>query len=229
MVWGAEAGCLRPDDQGLCTKKTHVHLTTNTAMNKTMTNFKAGVALLVALTLQTGLAAQSTETILLTDITIDDICPHDWANGDTEFGGNGPEIYLSVYLYPSETDYRALMARIVFSAKETGGDYSEVQTVVNRTVYYGPPGCKKIAYVKGEDVEKLSLVLSGGGRNEMFQGCDGDQHYLDINGPLIKRVIMVGDTGGADISTDDNCHCDTRIDRIELQPFELVLRKHKCD
>ena len=44
-------------------------------------------------------------------------------------------------------------------------------------------------------------------------------------GTLVRYFSIVGDTDGADISDDNNCHDDTRIYRIEFFPIKLELRR----
>lgn len=46
-----------------------------------------------------------------------------------------------------------------------------------------------------------------------------------VDGTLVKFFHIVGDTGGDDISTDDNCNDDTRIVKIEFFPAKLEFRK----
>lgn len=42
-----------------------------------------------------------------------------------------------------------------------------------------------------------------------------------LEGTLVKFFHIVGDTGGDDISNDDNCNDDTRIEKIELFPIKV--------
>ncbi|HMO34047.1 MAG TPA: hypothetical protein PKE07_13720 [Lacibacter sp.] len=44
------------------------------------------------------------------------------------------------------------------------------------------------------------------------------------NGLLVKYFHFVGDTGGSDISNDDNCNDDTRIVNLEFFPIRLEVR-----
>ena len=39
----------------------------------------------------------------------------------------------------------------------------------------------------------------------------------------MARLVVVGDTGGGDITDDANCHCDTRIVHIDLKPLNVTL------
>jgi hypothetical protein len=55
----------------------------------------------------------------------------------------------------------------------------------------------------------------------------GVEHQVAITaaGRAFGRMVMVGDTGGGDISVDANCNCDTRINSIVLEPVSLTLRR----
>jgi hypothetical protein len=45
-----------------------------------------------------------------------------------------------------------------------------------------------------------------------------------IEGTLVKYFHIVGDTGGDDISNDDNCNDDTRIEKIEFFPVTVEFK-----
>jgi hypothetical protein len=60
-----------------------------------------------------------------------------------------------------------------------------------------------------------------------FYPTDGNNTCIRVpakNGLLVKFFHVVGDTGGADISGDDNCHDDTRIVNLEFFPIRLEVR-----
>ena len=152
---------------------------------------------------------------------LSDLCPHQNTRGDLEFAGNGPAVRGTVTLSPSRDGSR-LEASITFSATETRGDRSTVQG--QWTVPVGeiaPPGLRYTSVSPARSM--FSKTLSGGGRNEVFQGCDGDTHTLPVSQGPVSRVALVGDTGGADISSDANCHCDTRIVSIEFRSVQATL------
>lgn len=46
-----------------------------------------------------------------------------------------------------------------------------------------------------------------------------------LEGTLVKFFHIVGDTGGDDISNDDNCNDDTRIERIDFFPITVEYKK----
>lgn len=45
-----------------------------------------------------------------------------------------------------------------------------------------------------------------------------------LDGALVKFFHIVGDTGGNDISDDDNCNDDTRIEKIEFFPLTVEFK-----
>lgn len=46
-----------------------------------------------------------------------------------------------------------------------------------------------------------------------------------VEGGLVKFFYIVGDTGGDDISSDDNCNDDTRINKLEFFPVTIETYK----
>ncbi|RZK54758.1 MAG: hypothetical protein EOO87_09600 [Pedobacter sp.] len=44
-----------------------------------------------------------------------------------------------------------------------------------------------------------------------------------LEGALVKYFHIVGDTGGDDISNDDNCNDDTRIQKLEFFPVRVIM------
>ncbi len=170
--------------------------------------------------------AQSTSTVTVTPKILTGLCPHAQVGGDFDFGGNGPRITGKVELLISN-DRRKIQAAIKFNAKETKSDWSEVKGTWIKSIYVAPFG-KKIKTIKSATSSRFNKVLIGGGRNELFGGSDGAEHTLTNNdgflsGGLVKKIKVVGDTGGWDISTDDNCSNDTRINSIEFNKITIVL------
>ncbi len=39
--------------------------------------------------------------------------------------------------------------------------------------------------------------------------------------PMVRILSLIGDTGGDDVSNDDDCHCDTHIEFIEFISIEV--------
>lgn len=150
------------------------------------------------------------------------LCPFQLVAGDREFGGNGPRITGSVTLRINPSG-STLQAVITFTAKETGGDGSEVRG--SWTLDVGEPAPVGLRYerILSPTTSTFDRVLQGGGRNEAFEGCDGGEHVVTPADGPVTRMVVVGDTGGADISHDADCNCDTRIVRIEFRPIQARL------
>jgi len=155
--------------------------------------------------------------------SLKNLCPSTIISGDLEFAGNGPHIKGEVELIIS-SDKKSIYAVTKFNAKETNLQKSEVEGSWIKTVYSSTNGLK-IKSIRSVSKTTFNKILIGGGRNEMFQGGDGDRHillrgdkYLSKSGP-VKKMIVVGDTGGTDISTDNDCNNDTRIELIEFDPI----------
>jgi len=51
---------------------------------------------------------------------------------------------------------------------------------------------------------------------------DGESYAFSVtDSPVTMLVKIIGDTGGDDVSDDNDCHCDTKIDYIELLNFAV--------
>ncbi|MFN8264894.1 MAG: hypothetical protein U0T11_02420 [Chitinophagaceae bacterium] len=88
-------------------------------------------------------------------------------------------------------------------------DYTDVKSAVLKAYGYGP-----------EDKSILSKIVK--------VGLDHGNTIVQVppvDGTLVKYFHIVGDTGGDDISDDDNCNDDTRISKIEFFPVKLELRR----
>ncbi len=152
------------------------------------------------------------------------LCPSKHVGGDLDFGGNGPRVTGRAELKISP-DGTSIQAVISFNAKETVSDWSEVSGTWTVTVGEPAPAGMKYTRINSPTISTFDRVLSGGGRNEAFEGCDGGEHIITPASGPIATLVVVGDTGGNDISTDDNCNCDTRIVRIEWKPLSVTLAR----
>lgn len=167
-----------------------------------------------------GVPAGGTYTYNLEPVL--NLCPYKLVAGDREFGGNGPRIQGNVTVKISP-DGTSLQAVVNFVAKETGGDGSEVHGSWTVNIGEPAPAGMKYTRINGVIMSQFDRVLSGGGRNEVFEGCDGDEHTITPAAGPVSRILVVGDTGGGDISADANCHCDTRIVKIEFKPISVTI------
>ena len=151
------------------------------------------------------------------------LCPNKQAAGDGEFSGHGPQVKGRVGLSIDPSGTR-LQATLEFSARETTADWSEVKGTW--TVDIGEPAPAGLRYtsITGPRMGTFDQVLVGGGRNEVFEGCDGGEHWVPVKAGAVDfaRLVVVGDTGGGDISGDADCNCDTRIVSLEILPVRLT-------
>jgi hypothetical protein len=97
----------------------------------------------------------------------------------------------------------------VAQAMYTFFDNTDVKSAVLKAFGYGP-----------EDKSILSKIVKVG----IDHGTTIVQ-VPPVDGTLVKFFHIVGDTGGEDISNDDNCNDDTRIMKIEFFPLKLEFKK----
>jgi microsomal dipeptidase-like Zn-dependent dipeptidase len=151
-----------------------------------------------------------------------DLCPAQRGAGDIEFDGHGPRVSGRVTLSISP-DGRRLLTDVSLNAKETGGDGSEVRGTWTLPVGNPAPAGLRYAQIVTPTTAVFDMVLPGAGPNGPPASCDGRTHIIvPGNGPVVA-VTVVGDTGGSDISTDNDCRCDTRIARIDFKPVSITL------
>lgn len=144
-------------------------------------------------------------------------CPQG-VSGD--FNGNGPWLTGDVTLRIAQ-DGREVEAVVNITARGTGSNLSVARGNFVRTIFTAPDNMR-ILLINSATRTDLNQVLVGGGRFEPFEGCDGGEHTLTPGGP-VARILMVGDTGGYDISVDADCNCETRINRIDFNPLNITL------
>lgn len=167
----------------------------------------------------------------------DGLCPFD-ANrsdeeGDREFGG-GPRISVTISLSIEPRFQRSVRATVNFSAVEMGGDQSSISGNWTRTLYIAPQG-RRITEILSDTSSSFNFVdeAAGGeftmGRDTVSEDQFGFLTYEDIkmralpNTEAVSRLFFVGDTGGTDISEDDSCVRETRIQYIEFNPLRVRL------
>lgn len=154
---------------------------------------------------------------------IENLCPYELIGGDREFHGNGPRVKGRIQLGVSPDGSR-ISASIAFKAKETKADWSEVSGEWTLNVGEPAPPGMRFTRITGPTVSSFDAILQGGGRVEPLEGCDGGTHHITVvGGGPVNHVAVVGDTGGGDISDDNNCHCDTRVVSIDFAPVNVEL------
>lgn len=146
--------------------------------------------------------------------------------GDREFGGNGPSMTCTVILKIVDGGM-GVDAVINLTAKETKGGDTEAGGTWTRRVYTAPGGTK-IVKING-DTESTAHFVSAGAGSE-FGICneglvyDSEKGQIKITGSIIKSIVMVGDTGGPDVTADKNdCRCDSQLKKIVFNPVKVII------
>jgi Membrane dipeptidase (Peptidase family M19) len=155
------------------------------------------------------------------------LCPTTLVSGDREFGGHGPAIVCNARLAIT-TDKQGIELLLDYSAKETDNGDTHVTGRWSKRVYNAPGG-SKISGINLTDMTARAFFTSAGAGAE-FGSCNEGIVYnsqsgtIRITGTLIKSIIMVGDTGGPDVSADpNNCRCDVNIKQITFNPVKVTL------
>ncbi|MEO8405466.1 MAG: hypothetical protein ABI480_12750 [Chitinophagaceae bacterium] len=158
--------------------------------------------------------------------TIGPYCPKKLLGGDREFGGHGPEIWSWVKLRISGN---TIVADVYMHARETVSDWSETEGNWSKIIYTAPAGYQIASIGSGQysEVHYISKpgvnAFSPTGLLTAIGGQKGTDVPFKDDG-LVARWNIVGDTGGDDISTDDNPNDDTQV-AIQLNPMKVKLTK----
>lgn len=157
-------------------------------------------------------------------------CPKKLVAGDRDFNGHGPEVWASVKITYSRT---AVVATLQFRAKETpGGDNSETTGATLKVLYSAPRGFYITDVMGGKNAEVHYICKPGTSTFKFNAGSLASTLNInagavtDINDGLVSLWEITGDTPGPDISDDDYCDDDTRIN-VMLNKFKVKL--HKTD
>ena len=144
-------------------------------------------------------------------------CPTKILRGDGEFAGNGPRMKAraSVHISPSRKE---LIAKIYFHAKETRDDWSETEGEWETVVWKSAVPIKRI--LSSQTAESDSLISSRAGGQFLTPSHSNAVKRTCHDEGLVRYFEMVGDTGGNDISGDNDCKDDTRI-RVTFNPIHL--------
>ena len=160
--------------------------------------------------------------------TVGPYCPKILLGGDREFGGHGPEIWAWVRL--KVVNKKELQAEIYMHARETTSDWSETEGTWTKTLYEAPAGYE-IAELPATNYSEVHYVSKPGvnafspaGLVQALGGARGTDVPFHDDG-LVSRWNIVGDTGGDDISTDDNPNDDTQV-AVQMNPLRIKLRRY---
>jgi hypothetical protein len=182
---------------------------------------------LIAVMAVTANATPADSLVQVLPSTIGPYCPKKLLGGDREFGGHGPEVWAWVKI--TVVNKINIVAEVYMHARETVSDWSETDGTWTKVLYKVPDGYEianivsgsysEVHYVSKPGVNAFSpagLVTALGGQKGV------DVPFKDDG--LVARWNIVGDTGGDDISTDDNPNDDTQV-AIQLNPIKLNLRR----
>ena len=159
--------------------------------------------------------------------TVGPFCPKRLLGGDREFGGHGPEIYAWIKL--NIVNKRTIEAEVFMHARETVADWSETQGTWKKVLYSAPADYEITAIMSGKysEVKYISRpgvnAFSPTGLVQALGNARGSNVPFKDDG-LVTRWNIVGDTGGDDISMDDNCNDDAQV-AIQLNPVKIKLKK----
>lgn len=169
------------------------------------------------------------------------LCPK--GSGGLDFNG-APKLTLKTKWLLSKDSSRVLISIYAqFYAQQAPRFLNAAPTTVRSSGEWifpvGKPAPFGTKYIRAEFLNhdarstELTIQLKNSGFNEIVNGCDGREEILDLTNENIYRdsqartksvideIRVIGDTGGNDVSTDDDCHCDSRILSLRIKPFKL--------
>lgn len=146
------------------------------------------------------------------------LCPTNLVSGDRDFG-RGPHITTTVQLNIN-ADRKAILAVIQFTGEEVGGD-TKVDQTWEKEVYRAPADAI-ITQIISPATSSVDFVGPNAGWE--FGGCsDGESITLNLSNGPASSISIIGDTGYQDVSTDENCSCDTQIRSIQFRPISITI------
>jgi len=164
---------------------------------------------------------------------------------------NGKEIWADVTLWAQETVSDFSTTEGKWSKKVYDAPYGKTilkitSDMASRTEFISPPaGAQFIVpgadvavvlktFFDGQKIANAVLAAHGVPANITTDAASKlISSYLKgntvikvaaLDGTLVKFFHIVGDTGGDDISNDDNCNDDTRVEKIEFFPVKVVFK-----
>lgn len=159
--------------------------------------------------------------------TVGPYAPKKLLGGDREFDGHGPEIWAWIKL--EIVDKKYINAIVYMHARETVSDWSETEGTWTKRLYTAPAGFEitgiesgkysEVHYISQPGVRSFTPV----GLTQAVGGAKGIDVPFKDDG-LVTRWNIVGDTGGTDISEDDNPHDDTQV-AVQLNPLKVRLKR----
>lgn len=163
-------------------------------------------------------AGERVQTITLNNIT-SELCPTNLVSGDREFSG-GPTINATILLEKT-LDENGIDAVISYTAAETGGDNTTVVGSFRQRVYTASAGIRVVSVEAGYYQSKVVNFIGRAAGSEFGICHEGQVEIAPVTGSSVREIIVVGDTGGNDVSAGGDCRCDTKIKSIKFNPVRI--------
>jgi hypothetical protein len=120
-------------------------------------------------------------------------------------------------------DGTGIDAIVNFNEQETGGDNSEVTGSWRIRVFSAAEGTRITGITSAARTNIVNYRGRGGGFEVSIFGCnDGAVEEATVSGGPVRTFSLIADTGGEDISSDNDCHCDSRIEKISFNPVTIT-------
>ena len=136
-----------------------------------------------------------------------------------------------VRIRPYLSEDRRQLKVNVFLLEKSVKRPTRLEANFERVLYTAPFGKKIDTYYwngqprtfhNSDKLDNFHKILKEGGPE--LWGCnDGDQYEMVTNKQTVKSIKIIGDTGGQDISTDRDCKCDSKIQRIDFNRIQVIL------
>ncbi|WP_223670743.1 hypothetical protein [Kangiella shandongensis] len=151
-----------------------------------------------------------------------EVCPSgEPERGDRDFWGHGPRFSANITAIPNGGGTHVL-GQISATWSETESDFSTITLPptsigTSHRLTQRPSFSAqniRISRVSPSRSASVNRVMSSR-QQEIISTASGD--------PLVKQLIVIGDTHAADISDDNNCHDDARIHSITFKPVRVTI------
>jgi hypothetical protein len=155
--------------------------------------------------------------ITLRGRTVQNLCPLDHFEGDSEFDGHGPEITVEVGL---STRGNQVLADVDYQARETVPDRTSVRGEFSPLIAeHGGAFDRQveIEQIISPGSFSMTTTTSGTGLHDLVE---------DDGRPVLHDLVVVGDTGDTDIPGNANrCDDDTHIVTMSFRPVRVRIRR----
>lgn len=193
------------------------------------------------------------KAVLRGDREFDGHGPRIKCNVNLRIGDGGTALYADIYFWAKETvhdwsETERRWSKKVYEAPISKRITQIVSDRASRTQFISPAAGFQFL-VPGSDVASTvnnfldgvggtitSTLLASYGINpndfmtfsRLITGAVNNGNTIvrvpSVEGTLVKFFHIVGDTGGPDISDDDNCNDDTRIVKLEFNQVQVIMR-----